>query len=140
MSYALISEAWKIKDGKLKERDFKKRPEVNRIIEPFDNTEKFPSPHTKQQENDQPNGLAYQYYQDYLPFEDDEDYDSDDELDHVSVLNHIKNCEICQKQIIQENKNPFNVSDNVLDILLYTITGIFILFLLDIVLRVGKNL
>jgi len=144
MSYALISEAWKVKDGKLKERDFKKRPEVNRIVEPFDNMEKFPSPHTKQQEQEQPNGLAYQYYQDFLPFDDDEDYDSDDELDHVSVLNHIKNCEVCQKQIVRErfgeNNNPLNVSDNVLDILLYTITGIFILFLLDIVLRVGKSL
>lgn len=135
MSYALISEAWKVKDGKLKERDFKQRPNVNRIVEPFDNVDKYPSPSPSKDMD----ALAYQYYQDFIP-DDDEDYDSDDELDHGAVLDHIKNCKICQSRIIQERKGPLDIPDNVLDILLYTITGIFILFLLDIVLRVGKSL
>jgi len=139
MSYALITEAWKLDEGKLKERDFKQRPGINRLIEPFDNVEKFPSPSTKLQETQQPDGLAYQYYQD---FDAEEEYDSDDELECMDVLEHIKTCKVCQSKIIQENKNnnPLSLPDNVLDILLYTITGIFILFLLDIVMRVGKNL
>lgn len=137
MSYALISEAWKITDEKLKERDFKQRPAVNRIIEPFDNVQKFPSPTKKVVEDDELNGLAYQYYQD---FQQEEEYDSDDELDHEDVLNHIKQCKICQSKIQVESKGPLDIPDNILDFLLYTITGIFILFLLDIVLRVGKSL
>jgi len=137
MSYALITEAWKINEGdKLKERDFKQRPSVNRIIEPFDNIEKFPSP-SSQLSTDQPDALAYQYYQDFAG-EDDIDYDSDDELECKDVLEHIKTCKVCQSKIIKDQ--AFTLSDNVLDMLLYTITGIFILFLLDIVLRIGKNL
>ncbi len=137
MSYALISEAWKITDEKLKERDFKQRPAVNRIIEPFDNVQKFPSSTKKVVEDEEINGLAYQYYQD---FQDETDYDSDDELDHEDVLNHIKHCKICQSKIQVETKGPLDIPDNILDFLLYTITGIFILFLLDIVLRIGKSL
>ncbi len=139
MSYALISEAWKIKDEKLKERDFKERPAVNRIIEPFDNVEKFPSSTKKLVEDKEIDGLAYQYYQDFIPDEDD-GYETDDELDHGKVLEHIKNCPICQSKIKIENKGILDIPDKVLDILLYTITGIFILFLLDIVLRLGKSL
>lgn len=137
MSYALISEAWKITDEKLKEKDFKQRPSVNRIIEPFDNVQKFPEPTKKVVEDEELNGLAYQYYQD---FQEENQYDSDDELDHEDVLNHIKQCKICQSKIQIENKGPLDIPDNILDFLLYTITGIFILFLLDIVLRVGKSL
>ena len=135
MSYALITEAWKVDGDKLKERDFKQRPSVNRIIEPFDNIEKFPSP-ASQTSSEQPDALAYQYYQDFM--EEDLDYDSDDELECKDVLEHIRTCKVCQSKIIKDQ--AFTLSDNVLDMLLYTITGIFILFLLDIVLRVGKNL
>ena len=136
MSYALLSEAYKIGDEKVKETNFKQRPEINRIVEPFDNVQKFP-PSNETINKDHQDGLAYQYYQD---FEAEEAYDSDDELECMDVLEHIKNCKVCQSKIIQEKRGPLDIPDNVLDILLYTITGIFILFLLDIVLRVGKNL
>ncbi len=137
MSYALISEAWKLKDEKLKERDFKQRPAMNRIIEPFDNVDKFPSPATKLG-NNQPDGLAYQYYQDFID-DYDEAYDSDDEWDDDKVIQYIERNPSCKKRVI-ERFGTKGIPDNVLDILLYTITGTFILFLLDIVLRVGKNL
>ncbi len=137
MSYALITEAWKINDTKLKEQDFKQRPEVKSVIEPFDNVAKFPSTKKTTENENQPNSLGYQYYDDFRP-DYDEEYDSDDEMDCASVLEHVKKCKICQSKIVQERQ--FSLPDNVLDILLYTITGIFILFLLDIVLRIGKNL
>jgi hypothetical protein len=64
-------------------------------------------------------------------------------MDCMSVLEHVKKCKICQSKIIEErgkSENLFSLSDNFLDILLYTISGIFILFLLDTVLRIGKSL
>ncbi len=125
MSFALLSEVWKPPQ------------EIKKSQESFDNISI--SSTKKLVENKELDGLAYQYYQDFIPDEDedeDEGYETDDELDHIKVLNHIQNCKTCQSKIKVQN----NISDEVLDMLLYTITGIFILFLLDIVLRLGKNL
>jgi hypothetical protein len=136
MSYALISEAWKIDNKAANENEFKQRPEIKTNLEPFDNVS------NKISTNIEENPLAYQYYQDFEP-EYDENYDSDDEMDCMSVLEHVKKCKICQSKIIEErgkSENLFSLSDNFLDILLYTISGIFILFLLDTVLRIGKSL
>lgn len=135
MSYALISEAYKISDEKVKEVNFKQRPEINRIVEPFDNVNKFPSSNTSLNSSKE-DGLAYQYYQD---FDAEEEYDSDDELECNDVLQHIRGCKICQSKLIID-KDPLSIPDNIIDMILYTITGIFILFLLDIVLRLGKSL
>lgn len=129
-----MSEAYKITDAKIKESDFKQRPNINTTIEPFDNLKKFPSPSTTIGD-DQPKSMAYQYYQE---FESDNEYDSDDEMECSDVLKHIQSCQICQSKLIQDTS--FKLSDDVMDFLLYTITGTFILFLLDMVLRLGKNL
>lgn len=65
----------------------------------------------------------------------DEDYE---EITCDQIIGHVLNCEYCKSKLIQQH--PLHLPDHVLNTLLFIIGGIFILFLLDIFVRLGKSL
>jgi len=97
-------------------------------------------------------------------YEDDSDDESDFEIDEdeekterftgaaknscSKMLFHLSKCSKCRKYVMEKfqiEKQEVSIAkkstrDELLDIAIYIITGIFILFLLDIIVRLGKNL
>ncbi len=58
------------------------------------------------------------------------------------IIDHVRKCEVCMKSLEFEFKNsndyPFDIPEHVVNAIIYVITGIFILFLLDIFVKLGK--
>lgn len=66
------------------------------------------------------------------PVHDDADITCDD------IIDHIKECEYCRSQL--DLDDPYHIPEYLQNTILYIIMGIFILFLLDIFVRIGKLL
>jgi hypothetical protein len=54
------------------------------------------------------------------------------------IIEHVRECEYCRSQI--EPEDPYHIPEYLQNTILYVIMGIFILFLLDIFVRIGKLL
>jgi hypothetical protein len=64
------------------------------------------------------------------------DLDSDCE----DIIRHCLKCKNCRKKLIEAFKinNEQNKTDELLDIVIYALTGVFVLFLLDFFIKIGK--
>lgn len=119
MSFATIQEAW---DGDL--------PSVQIEKDDYDSNKK-----TKKYENNITLDYGYKPPKDYYDF----DYEDDEEkILCEDILQHVESCESCRKKLIKSY--PYNVPDNILNTLIFIIFGIFILFLIDIFVKLGKYL
>jgi hypothetical protein len=58
------------------------------------------------------------------------------------IVDHVKHCEVCRKSLELEfhEESPYDIPEHVVNAIIYIITGIFILFLLDIFVKLGKML
>jgi hypothetical protein len=79
----------------------------------------------------------------YEPFknvsqEEDYSYPSHEtsEITCNDIIEHVRECEYCRSQI--EPEDPYHIPEYLQNTILYVIMGIFILFLLDIFVRIGK--
>lgn len=76
----------------------------------------------------------------------DEEFDNKDAQNCNKFLYHLSICEKCREFAKKKFHNPNNIikisrkktSDEILDIALFIISGIFLLFLLDIFIKLGK--
>lgn len=71
----------------------------------------------------------------YYDFSDDDEYIKD-VISCDDILAHLSKCESCRSKVVK--KYPYNLPDNILNTLIFVIFGIFILFLIDIFVRLGK--
>lgn len=58
------------------------------------------------------------------------------------IIDHVKYCDVCRKSLELEfhEDSPYDIPEHVVNAIIYIITGIFILFLLDIFVKLGKML
>lgn len=58
------------------------------------------------------------------------------------IVDHVKHCDVCRKSLELEfhEDSPYDIPEHVVNAIVYIITGIFILFLLDIFVKLGKML
>jgi hypothetical protein len=85
----------------------------------------------KEQKNEtQKNGKNKQMKENFT------DLDSDCE----DIIRHCLKCKNCRKKLIEAFKinNEQNKTDELLDIVIYALTGVFVLFLLDFFIKIGK--
>lgn len=62
----------------------------------------------------------------------------DSDITCDDIIEHVMECEYCRSRILPED--PYNIPEYLQNTILYVIMGIFILFLLDIFVRIGKLL
>lgn len=58
------------------------------------------------------------------------------------IVDHVKHCERCMNnlQIDLHQSGPYDIPEHIVNAMIYIITGIFVLFLLDIFVKLGKML
>ncbi len=58
------------------------------------------------------------------------------------ICDHVKHCEVCRQSLELEFKDqsPYDIPEHVVNGLIYIITGVFVLFLLDIFVKLGRML
>ena len=86
-------------------------------------------------------------YDRYMSVEEDEnsaehfaspDY-SDGVMNCASFIKHLRTCKKCQR-IMKEKYSNGGTNEQIIDIAIYGLTGVFILFLLDMFINLGKRL